>query len=407
MKRLVCFVLILVSILGLLTLSGCSNNSSASSTSDKITITIWEDESNISVVSTLCEYFLADYYKKYPLAPKIEIKIIAQAEASAVEGLQVAGPAGNGPDIFAFVHDTLGTAVNSGLISENIYASKLEEVQSEDALNAFTYEGVLYGYPITAESLTVMYDKSKITAEQLASFDSIKSANKKIAWTVSNTNSGYYLFGLFTDSVLFGEDGTDEDVIDLNTTKTVNNLYSFYRDYSGVIENATVNEGFSLLQTGEVVGIISSPYLWADVKNALGENAAIAVLPKINGENQRPFSGYKGYGVNRYSKNPTIAHMLAEYLSSEEAQYLRLVEKEYLPTISSDRIEKYISNSSSLQVFKQSLDNSITMPNILKMGSYWSPMQDVMTELWNARTSITKNLIDEKLQSAESLIKSK
>lgn len=403
MKRLLSFLLVVIMILGVFALSGCTQETA--SNSDKITITIWEDESNEGVVSTLCEYFLADYYQKYPLAPKIEIKIIAQAEASAVEGLQTAGPAGNGPDIFAFVHDTLGTAVNAGLIAENINAAKLERIQSQDALDAFTFEGVLYGYPITAESLTVMYDKSKITAEELASFDSIKNANKKIAWTVSNTNSGYYPFGLFTDSVLFGEDGTSKDIIDLDTTKTVDNLYSFYKDYSSVIENTTVNEGFSLLQTGEVAGIISSPYLWADVKNALGDNAAIAVLPSINGENQRPFSGYKGYGVNRYSKNPTIAHMLAEYLSSEEAQYLRLVEKEYLPTVSSERIEKYISNSPSLQVFKQSLDNSITMPNILKMGSYWSPMQDVMTELWNTRDTITKDIIKEKLQSAESLIK--
>lgn len=403
MKRRLSFLLVVVIVLGLFAVSGCTKESTNSS--DKITITIWEDESNEQVVKTLCEYFLADYYQKYPLAPKIEIKIIAQAEASAVEGLQTAGPAGNGPDIFAFVHDTLGTAVNAGLIAENINAEKLETIQSQDALDAFTFEGVLYGYPITAESLTVMYDKSKITAEELSSFDSIKNANKKLAWTVSNTNSGYYPFGLFTDSVLFGEDGTSKDIIDLDTTKTVDNLYSFYKDYSGVIENATVNEGFSLLQTGEVAGIISSPYLWADVKNALGENAAIAVLPSINGENQRPFSGYKGYGVNRYSKNPTIAHMLADYLSGEEAQYLRLVEKEYLPTISSDRIDNYISKSLSLQVFKQSLNNSITMPNILKMGSYWSPMQDVMTELWNTRANITKDIIREKLQSAESLIK--
>ena len=403
MKKVLSFLLLVVSLFGLFTVTSCDNGSSGS---DMITITIWEDESNEEVVNTLCEYFLADYYQKYPLAPKIEVKIIAQAEASAVEGLQTAGPAGNGPDIFAFVHDTLGTAVNAGLISENIYASKLAEVQSKDALDAFTYEGVLYGYPITAESLTVMYDKSKISAAELASFEAIKGANKKIAWTVSNTNSGYYPFGLFTDSVLFGEDGTKEVEINLATTKTVDNLYSFYKDYSSVIENATVTEGFSLLQTGEVAGIVSSPYLWADVKNALGNNAAIAVLPTINGENERPFSGYKGYGVNRYSQNPAIAHMLAEYLSSEDAQYLRLIEKEYLPTISSDRINKYIEKSESLQVFKTSLDNSITMPNILKMGSYWSPMQDVMTELWNGRSSITKDFIKEKLQSAEASIKS-
>ena len=403
MKKVTSFLLLVMSIFGLFVLGSCGGSSNENG---KITITIWEDESNEEVVNTLCEYFLADYYQKYPLAPKIEVNIIAQAEASAVEGLQTAGPAGNGPDIFAFVHDTLGTAVNAGLISENIYASKLAKNQSSDALNAFTYEGVLYGYPITAESLTVMYDKTKISAQELASFDALKSANKKIAWTVSNTNSGYYPFGLFTDSVLFGEDGTAKDVINLATTKTVDNLYSFYHDYSTVVENATVTEGFSLLQTGEVAGIVSSPYLWADVKNALGNNAAIAVLPTINGENQRPFSGYKGYGVNRYSQNPAIAHMLAEYLSSEEAQYLRLIEKEYLPTISSERIDTYISKSESLQVFKASLDNSITMPNILKMGSYWSPMQDVMTELWNNRNSLTKDIIKEKLQSAETSIKS-
>ncbi len=400
MKKLLALLLVFSVIF---TLFGCKKDDEVS---DKVTITIWEDESNEAVITTLCEYFLADYYQKYPLAPKIEIKFIAQAEASAVEGLQTAGPAGNGPDIFAFVHDTLGTAVNSGLIAANIYTKELMAIQTEEALKAFTYENVLYGYPITAESLTVMYDSSKISAQELVSFDTIKTANKKIAWTVSNTNSGYYPFGLFTDAILFGADGTNAKELNLATPKTVANLKQFYTNYASIIENATVTEGFSLLQTGEVAGIISSPYLWSDVKNALGSNAAIAVLPMINGENQRPFAGYKGYGVNRYSKNPAIAHMLANYLASEEAQYLRLIEKEYLPTVSSERIETYLSKSASLQVFQTSLNNSITMPNILKMGSYWSPMQDVMTELWNNRASLTEAMIEEKLNSATATIKS-
>lgn len=370
-----------------------------------ITLTVWEDESNIEMLKTLADEFSSYYTQMYPFAPKVKIEFIPQTEQSAVEKMVTDAPAGNGPDIFAFVHDTLGTAVANGVIAENAYGEVIRATHTEAAVNAFTLDGVVYGFPITAESVTVMYDKSKVTAEELSSLENLKASGKKIAWSFSADNGdGYYPFGLMSDVNLFGADGTDATSLNLATDKAVKNLAAVVRDYKDVIVDAEPNTGFSLLKNGDVVGVVTSPYLWSSMQNDLGDNAAVAVLPTLNGEAQRPFSGYKGYGVSKYSKNPSVAQEFCNFLVNEENQYYRFVKKGYLPTIEgSERLDQAVADSATAAVFQASLDNSVTMPNILKMGSYWAPMQDAMTEIWNL-TEATEDAVRQSLQKATTTI---
>ena len=141
--------------------------------------------------------------------------------------------------------------------------------------------------------------------------------------------------------------------------------------------------------------MVSAPYLWSAVKTNLGTKAALAVLPEIGFATQRPFSGFKGYGVSKYSLNPTIAHLFARYLTSEENQYYRYVQKGFLPTFEgSMRIDEAIAESEEASVFHQSLENSIPMPNILKMADFWAPMQDAWTSLWGLSAPITQEQVE-------------
>src|SRR5690606_14668780 len=102
--------------------------------------------------------------------------------------------------------------------------------------------------------------------------------------------------------------------------------------------------------------------------------AAITVLPTIDGSTLKPFSGYKGYGVSSYTKHPHLAHAFAAFLTSAENQYYRFVKKQLLPTVSDTaRFEQALENDtqnkySAAIVMAESLDNSVTMPNILAMG---------------------------------------
>lgn len=380
-------------------LIGCTGQSS---TSNKITLTMWEDDTNIEMLEVLAEEFSAWYANSFPKAAPVEVKFIPESEGKSISNLQNDGPAGNGPDIVAFVHDTLGTAVSHDLLSPVIFSEEIRQENEEHAIQAFTMNNTLFAYPYVAESLTLMYDKTQLTALDVVSFSSLLASGKKIALTMTGDGSGYYPFGLFTDSLLFGEDGTNPRALNFSNEETVNNLYEVYHTYASIIEDVEPNTALTLLETKQIAGIISAPYLWVSVKENLGAKASIAKLPTINGLSQRPFSGFKGYGVSKHSKNPAIAHLLAKYFSSEDSQYYRYMTKGYLPTyLGSSRIEEAISNNEVSSVFYASLEDSIPMPNIIQMGNYWAPMQDTLTYLWNNRATLTKEQIISQLNIAK------
>jgi len=109
---------------------------------------------------------------------------------------------------------------------------------------------------------------------------------------------------------------------------------------------------------------------------------------------------------------PHLAHAFAAFLTSAENQYYRFVKKQLLPTVSdTSRFEEALENDaqnkySAAIVMAESLENSVTMPNILAMGNYWAPMQDALTAIWNlSGDDLTKANISEILDTAAQTIK--
>mgnify|MGYP001029466589 CR=1 FL=1 len=395
--------IILLGLTGAL-LASCSGGGT---TDNKIRLTLWEDINNHAMLRTLLDQYIANYKETYPSAPELEITLYEEKESKAVSDLSLQGPSGQGPDVFAFVHDTLASAVTNDLIAKNIYANDTVINHSSDSVAAFSYEGEVYGYPITAESLTLMYDKSKLDESDVTSMENFKASGKKMVLDMANTDSSaYYSFSFSPDANLFGANGTDKNSLNLATPKAVTNLTDITKNYRDTIINQTPDSALSIIATGEADAVVSSPYLWALFKEQLGNNAAIAPLPTLNGDNQRPFSGYKGYGVSRYSKAPHLAHDLAKYLTDEFAQRYRFRQLGILPTFQSETIESEVEADDASRVFQASLDQSIVMPNIIAMGSFWAPMNDAATEIWNLGSGATEAQVESILVETTNSIKS-
>lgn len=397
---------IILGLSSVLLLSGCGGSGTGDS---KITLTVWEDVNNHEMLQTVAENFIANYKTRYPSAPDIAISFVEETEGAATDDLSRDGPAGNGPDVFAFVHDTLSSAVNNDLIAPVSDPDYLLNHHSAQAVRAFTYEDIVYGYPITSESLVLMYDSSKLTASDVASYENIKASGEKIVQDVANSSScAYYTFNFLNDVNLFGANGVDKSQLNLATTQAVNNLTTLTKEYQNVIVNGTPDEALTIISVGDASGVISSPYLWSTFKDRIGASAKMAVVPSINGVTARPFSGYKGYGVSRYSKHPELAQMLAKYLVGDLAQEIRFVQKGLIPTlVDNSSLNSRVSASGEATTFIDSLNNSLTMPNIVAMGSYWADMQDAITEIWNLGTSATDSAVAEILSTTTSSIKNK
>ena len=395
---------IVASLLWTLLLASCQNTS----TSETIVLKVWEDANNHEMVQLLLDEFIANYRTMYPSAPLMEIELIEESEGATTDDLSREGPAGNGPDVFAFVHDTLASAVNNDLIAEVTDVDFLNAHHQEAAVKAFTYEDIVFGYPITSESQVLMYDGDQLTADDVLSFENLKTSGERIVMDVKNSDSNaYYTFALLTDADLFGADGIDKTSLNLATPASINNLTSFAHDYQDVIINGTPDTALTIIDIGDAAGVISSPYLWDTFKSQIS-NAKMAVIPSINATPLRPFSGYKGYGVSRYSTSPALAHDLAKFLVSSIAQEVRFNQKTLMPTIvDNERLNLTLADSIEAGVFSDSLNNSLTMPNIIAMGSYWATMNDAMTEIWNLGDQATTTTVKEILTNATNAIKSK
>ncbi len=387
-----------------MTLVGCSGGSSSG-----IKITIWEDQSNHEMVKKITDDFVSEYRQTYPKTPKITIEIIDQKEKSAVEEMSRGiAESGNGPDIAAITHDTITTGVTSNIISKASFGEELKARMTEEAINAVTVDGEIYGYPITAESTTIMYNSDLVSASELESFDALKASGKKLSWALTGDDGGYYTWGLYTDSVLFGADGKDAKTVDIDTPKTTQNVYDFFHNYGSCFVNESPEDAISSIEAQRTVGVVTSPFMLSQLKNAsFGSKIKLAKLPKINGESLRPFSGYKAYVVSRHSPNAALAHELCNYMTSYDYNAYRLKTAGYLPATrldGSEDIQELIIRSAEAQVFAASLEDSMVMPNIQQMGNFWRPINNASTYFEEHENSLTLNDVKTKLAEVESTL---
>lgn len=392
-------------------------NGGGSSGSGAVELVVWEDESNIDMLEELADSFAADYSRAYPNAPTIKITFEPQSEQSAMENLNQYGPVGSGADITAFVHDQLGTGVSYGSVAPVQNPQAFSVLLGKNANSAMTYDDTLYGYAYTSESLTFMYDKSKLDASEVNDMEALSAAlradSNKIGWYF-HEDSCYYTSGLMTDSKFFEgwtEEGWkySEASLDLDTAASVANLTKFASSYRDVIESYTPDELFDLLANNRIVGFVSSPFMWGNVQELLGDNAGIVKLPAVDGVTQTPFSGYKGYAVSSYTEHPFEAHAFASYLVSQFAQEFRLVKQGVLPVTADqswldERIDANPSRYAAVSVFRESLADSVVMPNVKEMGSMWAPMKSAVGKIW-AADSVTEDIVKGLLADAESSIK--
>ncbi|MDD4001053.1 MAG: extracellular solute-binding protein, partial [Bacilli bacterium] len=211
-----------------------------------------------------------------------------------------------------------------------------------------------------------------------------------------------------------------ESYLNFKTDQAKANLTYLKENYQGnqnlIIPGSTGGttdiEGLSYFLSGQAEAIIVAPYFWASAKEEFGDKVAMASLPRLNSQDLRPFSGYKLYGVSRYSKEPALAQALADFLISEWAQALRFKEKSLLPTQLS-LSEKLNQTSITIEswrkleatkivipeqvllegrVFKESLNKSYTMPKLSRFSAFWHAYSNNIKAYWEA-----DNVSDEKL----------
>ncbi|MFA6987379.1 MAG: extracellular solute-binding protein, partial [Arenimonas sp.] len=90
------------------------------------------------------------------------VKVTVQHPEAAPEKFQSSSAAGKGPDIFCWPHDRAGEWARSGLIVPISPSKKLRAEIDESAWQAFKYQGKFWAYPISIESIGLIYNKALV-----------------------------------------------------------------------------------------------------------------------------------------------------------------------------------------------------------------------------------------------------
>lgn len=383
-KKLLSILLASTLLLG--SLAACSQkNSSDNSQSNggSVSLKLWVDPGSGDFYKSV----VADFVKQNK-DKNYKIDVVESDTGKAQEFIKKDPNAA--ADVFSMPHDQLGQMVDSGIIYENTkYKDEVKNNNTEQAAAAATYNGKTYGYPYGIESLCLYYDKSKLSAEDVKTFETLTSKGK-IGLNFAEPGANYVVLPYFISNgtEIYGANGEEPNGTTLNSSKGLDVLKWIASQKSNENVVQASSDIMSQLQNGKIAALVSGPWGKDNVQKILGDNMGIAVYPKVNfgdGEVQmKAFLGVKLYGVNANTKHPVEAMALAEYLSSEAVQEKAFKEKGITPSDKKLQESKEVQDNklSSIQIKMATPEYSVLMPKISQMVGFWPPADALINDAY-------------------------
>ncbi|TAH69651.1 MAG: maltose ABC transporter substrate-binding protein [Anaerolineaceae bacterium] len=361
------------------------DTSSGDVTSDPVTLTVWESTGGPDeFIKQAGEAFTAKY-------PNITIEFVNVELGDSSTQIALDGPAGVGPDLFAAPHDKLGELMTGGhvLPTANVDAVKSNALGA--TIDALTYDGTMYGYPVSAETYALFYNKALIsedqvpkTWEEVVTFsEKFNAENSGKYGFIMDVGNGYYtiIFTTSDNNRLFGPSGTDTSNTNINSPASVEGM-KFFQGLRNILDvpaaDLTTSITDAAFSSGNAALYITGLWNVANFEDA-GVDFGVASLPSLPG-NDAPvasFSGTRAMFVSAYTDYPDEAALFGEFLMSEEMQKLRFDLTGSLPSINIAVDSPYIKG------FLAQLDYAFPMPSIPEMGAYWDAMNAASANIWN------------------------
>jgi arabinogalactan oligomer/maltooligosaccharide transport system substrate-binding protein len=328
----------------------------------------------------------------------VRVKFVNVELGDSVNQIALDGPAGVGPDLFAAPHDRLGELVSNGHVLATANPEAIRDTLLDSCLAASMYDGVQYGYPVSAETYAIFYNKALIAENEvpktwedmLAYMRSFKMPGKYPF--IMDVGSAYYsiLFTTGKGNRLFGPGGRDTKNTNLNTEAAVSGM-RFFQSMRRILNipaaDITTSAADGAFQSGNAAMYISGPWNVMNFSNA-GLDIGIAPLPSLPGENTpaASFSGTRIMFVSAYSDHPDEANDFGAFLVSQEMQRLRAAVTNTLPAVDIPVDNPHAGG------FMEQLKYAFPMPSIPPMAKFWDAMNAASVNIWNGAD--VKNELD-------------
>ena len=364
---------------------------------EKVTLKVWADQGELELTEKLCSEFATEHPEK---EYTFEYGAVGAVDGKARYLEDPAAAA----DVFLFADDQLVDLVKADALYEvTRNTDAIIAANTPGSINAATYDGTLYGYPMTSDNgYFLYYDKSVFTEDDLKTLDGIlaaaNAAGKKVHMDVSN---GWYLASFFLGNgcTLTIEDG--KQVIDFNNANglaAAEAIRAFCNDPAFVTGDDSVLAG----GIGDAIACgVSGTWVASAIQEKLGDNYGCCKLPTFTCDGKQvqmgSFLGCKIYGVNSQTAYPVDSMELAEYLTSEKAQIERYNVLNYGPSNVNALADDTIASNLALQALNAQSEFAVSQ---MVLGGFWTPAEAFGAELEAHSTGDLQTMLDQLVEQA-------
>ena len=314
--------------------------------------------------------------------------VIEEVDPDLPAKFQQAAAAGDGPDLVMSAHDRFGEWASGGLIAPANPSAGWAEGVLPSAMDAVTFDGSAWGWPVSAEAVHLIYNREFVDAppetfEEVAALETPDGV-APILWDYTNT---YFTFPLMMANGGFAfekVDGSyDGSATGVNTPGAVEGAAVL----DGLIEDGTMPAGVdygvmdAAMNKGEVAMVLNGPWAWNPLREA-GIDFGVAPIPSVDGEPAPPFLGVLALALNAASPNKDLAAEFVEnYLLTDEglATWNAGGALGALTDLSAAEAQDDPAVTAMLEI----AENAVPMPSNPEMGAFWSAMAPALTAIVN------------------------
>lgn len=304
----------------------------------------------------------------------------------SISKLSLEGPAGNAADIVWGSHSDVVTGYNSGIfmqVDPNIQSTLQNELQ-QAAVDAVTRDGNMYGYPMSIETVALVYNKDLVETPA-STFEEIAEACEE--WNdpannmfyYGNTIGGYSQYPLVSAGgfQLHGANGLDNDNPGYDSPEFIKGLENialmgqmFPVKASNIRMDGVTFTEQNFIQ-GKTVYLQTGPWAMKSLTES-GVNFGVIPHPTIGGNDAISMGGLAVNYVSSFTKYPIAAQMFASYLVSAEGAAELYANNGDITSRADYKTIEGLKDDVNLLIFAEQFENCIAQPSVSRMNYYWT-----------------------------------
>jgi arabinogalactan oligomer/maltooligosaccharide transport system substrate-binding protein len=329
-----------------------------------------------------------------------------QITAQLIQKSITAVRANNGPDIVAWVDDSLGELVDSHTVvpmDQYISQSFVNSTYTPAAAQAVQFNGHVWGVPETVEAVTMIYNKKLVNASQLPTTTDQMLAFEKsysqqhpgqygIVWPTQDAYynaAWFYGFGAYYVKA----DGT----VGLNTPQATaaGNFIASFRPYLPKQLDGTTAS--SLFTSGKAAAIIDGPWSYANYATKSGIDVGFVTLPTVptnSNTHGSPFVGVKSLWVTKNATDPALDADILKFYTNAQNQLQMIQATGEIPANLTALNDPSVKSNNAISGFANQVPYGTPLPNTPFMSALWTPVANALAAIWTGTQTPAVALAD-------------